>query len=65
MTSLCRKACNNGWFGTLTGLECGRGAECMMRDTQKACPKPPESKLWRKAPRSIPKVFLIDAYEVS
>jgi hypothetical protein len=36
-----------------------------MRDIQKACLKPPESKLSRKDPHSIPKVFLIDAYEVS
>ena len=36
-----------------------------MRDTQRACRKPPESNLSRKDPRSIPKVFLIDAYEVS
>jgi len=26
---------------------------------------PLKSKWWRKDPRSIPKVFLIDAYEVS
>jgi hypothetical protein len=32
---------------------------------KQSCGIPPESKWWRKDLRSIPKVFLIDAYEVS
>ena len=32
---------------------------------KQSCGVPPESNLWRKDLRSIPKVFLIDAYEVS
>jgi hypothetical protein len=32
---------------------------------KKSCGIPPVSNGWRKDPRSIPKVFLIDAYEVS
>jgi hypothetical protein len=36
-----------------------------MRNAAGTCHLPPESKWWRKDLRSIPKVFLIDAYEVS
>jgi len=32
---------------------------------KQSCGIPPVSNGWRKDPRSIPKVFLIDAYEVS
>jgi hypothetical protein len=32
---------------------------------KQSCGIPPLSNWWRKDPRSIPKVFLIDAYEVS
>jgi hypothetical protein len=47
------------------GLEQGRNARTLPRAAQQPYGSPPDSNLWRKDPRSIPKVFLIEAYEVS
>ena len=49
----------------LTDFEEENEFEQLRRNAWQTCAQPPESKLWRKDPRSIPKVFLIDAYEVS
>jgi hypothetical protein len=47
------------------GLEQGRNARTLARSAQQPYDSPPESNWWRKDLGSIPKVFLIDAYEVS
>ena len=52
-------------FEILAGLEQSRRTGFLPRNDDQTCFTPPESKWWRKDPRSIPKVFLIDAYEVS
>jgi hypothetical protein len=52
-------------FEILAGLGHSRKAVLLARNAQRTWWAPPESKWWRKDPRSIPKVFLIDAYEVS
>ena len=42
-----------------------RSTEVLPWNGRQACGSPPELNWWRKDLRSIPKVFLIDAYEVS
>jgi hypothetical protein len=56
-----KKSC----FEILAGLKQSRKAVLLPRNAQQTWWAPPESKWWRKDPRPIPKVFLIDAYEVS
>ena len=52
-------------FELLAGLEQSGRTGFLPRNDDQTCFTPPESEWWRKDPRSIPKVFLIDAYEVS
>jgi hypothetical protein len=43
----------------------GRDRRALRKNGNESCSAPPESKWWRKDLRSIPKVFLIEACEVS